>query len=188
MNKIIVLLVGPSGAGKSTLINQTFTNSQYIRSTTTRDIRPGETNGRDYLFTSKSKFKQLINDDGLVQYVKYDNNYYGVTKDEILDKLKTEDVVALPVIYDAVDMFKDYANQNGIKVLTVFLSISKKTLLKHFQSRTDTPEEKQDRISRYSEEIQIQDKFNQHYILNMNINDHALAASKQLQYLINELH
>ena len=184
--KKIVLIVGPSGSGKSTLIAKTFNEKQYIRSTTTRPMRIGEQNGKDYLFVSKNEFLQKIKNDGLVQYVKYDNNYYGVTKDEIQLKLLENDVVASPVIYSAVKSFVDYAEAHEISHLTVFTDISKKTLIKHFESRTDTLAEKQDRISRYDEEIKIKKHFDTEHILNMNIDDHASTASKKLNALINK--
>lgn len=187
MSKVIVLIVGPSGSGKSTLIGKTFENSQYIRSTATRDIRPGEVPGKDYIFTNKASFEKMLKNNELIQYAKYDGNYYGVTKEEIHSKLKEHDVVALPVVYPSVKDFKKFAvEEKNIKVIPVFTYISKNALMEHFKSRTDTPAQKKDRVSRYESELAYKKYFDDEHILNMDIDDHSYTASLKLTKLINK--
>ena len=55
----ILVLSGPSGAGKSTIINaasEDIGEYYFSISTTTREPRKGEENGRDYFFVTKDEF------------------------------------------------------------------------------------------------------------------------------------
>ncbi len=137
--RLIVLLVGCNGAGKTTVLNQVFQPNQILRSTVTRSPRKGEVPNQDYIFTNQADFEKMLNQDDLIQYVRYNGHYYGVTKAEALTKLKEHHLVALPVVYPAVKDFQRFAvSLADTKVLTVFLSITKATLIEHFKSRTDT--------------------------------------------------
>ena len=53
-----IFLIGPMGAGKTTLANALVENYGYRRwpSSTTRPMRPGETNGEDYYFIDDEQF------------------------------------------------------------------------------------------------------------------------------------
>ena len=59
---IMVVLSSPSGAGKTTLTKKVLNSSNNILmsvSATTRQPRPGEVDGKDYIFLSKSKFSEM---------------------------------------------------------------------------------------------------------------------------------
>ena len=59
---LIIILSSPSGAGKTTLVKKLSKLNNFITSVshTTRPPRTNETNGKDYFFISKKKFKSLI--------------------------------------------------------------------------------------------------------------------------------
>ncbi|CDO02289.1 guanylate kinase [Oceanobacillus picturae] len=80
---ILFILSGPSGVGKGTVRKELFdqaTELKYSISMTTRNSRPGETDGVDYFFKSKEEFEELINQNELLEYAKYVNNYYGTPR------------------------------------------------------------------------------------------------------------
>ena len=63
MNKTIFILSGPAGVGKTTIwhkIEHRVPHIAKIITTTSRDIRPGETNGVDYHFLSRTDFEAKI--------------------------------------------------------------------------------------------------------------------------------
>ncbi|CAL4323720.1 guanylate kinase [Buchnera aphidicola] len=81
----LFIISAPSGTGKSTLIQQMFKknildNITISISYTTRLMRRGEKNGKDYYFVSKKKFKNMIKKGFFLEYAKIFNDYYGTSK------------------------------------------------------------------------------------------------------------
>ena len=64
---------------------------------TTRLIRSGEQDGADYIFMSRDDFRQLIADDGLLEWAEVYGNLYGVPKAQVTDALKRGQDVILKV-------------------------------------------------------------------------------------------
>lgn len=104
-----IIISGPSGSGKSALIeyieNQ---NPLFLEATgsTTRQKREVET-GRMY-FISKQEFELLIQTGRLIEYCIYNNNYYGVSKDEF-EKLKDYYLI-FNVSYSSAQVIKNIYN------------------------------------------------------------------------------
>ena len=85
---IMVVLSSPSGAGKTTLTKQILNTSRNILmsvSATTRQPRPGEVDGEDYIFLSKSKFSEMIDNDEFLEYAKVFDNFYGTPRAPVED-------------------------------------------------------------------------------------------------------
>lgn len=81
----IYILSGPSAAGEDSIIRglENQINFEKIITTTTREMRPGELQGKSYYFISKEEFKNGIENDEFYEYAEEDrNNFYGVTKKE----------------------------------------------------------------------------------------------------------
>lgn len=78
---MLIVLSGPSGVGKGTVRKEIFSqegnNFDYSISMTTRKMRPGEVNGKDYYFVSKEEFEKEIAQGGMLEYAQYVDNYYG---------------------------------------------------------------------------------------------------------------
>ncbi|QOI10856.1 guanylate kinase [Blochmannia endosymbiont of Colobopsis nipponica] len=92
---IAYIISAPSGTGKSSLIdalintqNESLTNIHIVTSYTTRNIRPGEINGKHYHFISTIQFKNMIQKNIFFEYTKTFNNYYGTSKSSIEPILK----------------------------------------------------------------------------------------------------
>ena len=93
---MVTILCGKSAGGKDTLLNELKQNNGFesIVSTTSRPIRDGEMEGREYRFIPKSEFLKKIENDEFLEYRSYnttyrgeeDTWYYGCPKDT-LDKL-----------------------------------------------------------------------------------------------------
>lgn len=82
---MINILLGPSGSGK-TAIGRGSGIPELI-SDTTRDMREGEIDGVTYYFLEKWQFKSRLSLGMYVEHTKYSQNYYGLSKKEIEDKL-----------------------------------------------------------------------------------------------------
>jgi len=83
----LFVITGPSGVGKGTVLEKFFQNNKnivYSISQTTRKPRPGEVHGVNYFFVSNEEFQKSIENDELLEWAKYSDNYYGTRKDFVL--------------------------------------------------------------------------------------------------------
>jgi guanylate kinase len=76
----VFIISAPSGSGKSTLVHRLMTSVPHLTfsiSYTTRPPRQGETNGVDYIFTSRSEFEERLAKAEFLEYAQVFENYYG---------------------------------------------------------------------------------------------------------------
>ena len=87
---MIIIFSGPSGVGKSTIINELLNHiSLYFSiSHTTREKRNNEVDGKDYFFISLHEFNKLIEENYFVEYEKYGTDYYGTSKEQLINSYK----------------------------------------------------------------------------------------------------
>jgi guanylate kinase len=91
----LIVVSGPSGAGKSTLIKaslQAVPELAYSVSATTRPPRPGEVDGKDYIFLSREEFERWIEEGRFLEWAEYSGNLYGTPEqrvEEFLDEGKS---------------------------------------------------------------------------------------------------
>ena len=85
MNKGLLFVVSaPSGCGKGTILSEILNERIYFSvSSTTRKPRNGEVDGVDYNFITVSQFKELIEENGMLEYAEYCGNYYGTPKNMV---------------------------------------------------------------------------------------------------------
>ena len=82
----LLVVAGPSGVGKSTLIHGALAKNPrwcFSVSATTRPIRPGEQDGREYHFVSQDEFVRMITAGDLLEYAEVYGNFYGTPRAEI---------------------------------------------------------------------------------------------------------
>ena len=130
------ILSSPSGAGKTTLVKKISRNKNFLVSIshTTRLPRPNEKNGKDYYFTSKKIFKKLIKKGEFLEHAKVFDNYYGSSKDLIINKLKQGKNVLFDIDWQGTRQIKN--KKLKYKLLTIFiLPPSKNELLKRLIKR-----------------------------------------------------
>jgi guanylate kinase len=86
MNKSNIFIIsGPSGAGEDSIIEGLYKYFpiERVKTTTTRQMRPGESQGSPYYFISKDEFQRGIKNGDFVEHAEeYNGNSYGVTKEE----------------------------------------------------------------------------------------------------------
>ncbi len=122
----LFLIVGPSGSGKGTVINQLrtrFPGFVYPVSYTTRSKRSGEEDGEVYNFISKAQFEQKIKDGEFLEYaVVHSDNYYGTSKKDILDALKSGAVVIREIDIQGFNSVKEIVPQQNL--VSIFMKVS----------------------------------------------------------------
>jgi guanylate kinase len=82
----LIIISSPSGGGKGTLIKEvlnTIPDMTYSISYTTRSIRSGEADGREYFFVSRDDFEQRRSAGEFLEYAEVHGNYYGTSRSQI---------------------------------------------------------------------------------------------------------
>lgn len=88
---LMFILSSPSGAGKTTVARKLLQQVDGIGmsvSVTTRPIRPGEVDGKDYIFTDQAGFDQMVEDGAFLEWARVFGNSYGTPKAQIKAGLK----------------------------------------------------------------------------------------------------
>ena len=77
---VLLIVASPSGAGKTSLCRRLMADHGELQlsiSMTTRPIRPGEVDGRDYNFVSHEEFQRLIEQDAFLEWADVHGQKYG---------------------------------------------------------------------------------------------------------------
>jgi len=93
----LYIISAPSGAGKTSLVKALLESTDDIMvsvSHTTRGMRPGEVDGKDYHFTSVETFRSMIGDNAFLEHAQVFDNFYGTSRSSALDMMaKGVDVI-----------------------------------------------------------------------------------------------
>ena len=118
MNKILVL-AGPSGSGKSTIEKYAKEHCRYVPivSATTRTPRVNEVQGKSYWFHSHYNFLKKVVNNEFVEYAMYNEEFYGVLKSELEEKLKMGNVVCVLESIGAHKMLELYPNETVVVII-----------------------------------------------------------------------
>ncbi len=86
-----VVISGPSGVGKDTIIAEIETQSSYrkLAAYTTRPMRSGEQNGKDYRFVTHQQFSQLRIQHEFLDCTELKGNLYGTPLREFEQETET---------------------------------------------------------------------------------------------------
>lgn len=104
---LLCIVSGPSGSGKTTLCRAACQaeNAHYSISATTRPMRPGEVNGRDYHFLTEADFLRRIEAGEFLEYATVFGRHYGTLKSE-----------ALPLLAQGQDVLMDLDVQGAAQL------------------------------------------------------------------------
>lgn len=84
----VVIISGPSGSGKDTILRLLLKKNPEIKfsiSSTTRPMREEDKIEKKYDFLSVAEFEAMIENDQLLEYNRYVDNYYGTPKKPVED-------------------------------------------------------------------------------------------------------
>lgn len=176
----LIIISSPSGGGKGTLILELMRMNigvGYSVSFTTRPMRSGEMEGRDYFFVSKAAFEARIAAGEFLEYAEVHGNYYGTSK-AIVEALIEEgkDVILEIDVQGAGWVLKRLPTAVSIFILPP----SFEALTRRLTARaTESPEQLELRLSNSFGEVMQYTDFE--YVV---INDEVRAASSRLESII----
>lgn len=152
---VLVVVSGFSGAGKGTVMKrllEKYDNYALSISVTTRKPRPGEADGREYFFRTKEEFEKFIEEDALIEYAQYVDNYYGTPRFYVEEQLAAGKDVILEIEIQGAMKVKE---KNPEAVLVFVTPPTVEELKRRLTERgTETPEVIAERLARASEEAE----------------------------------
>ena len=179
MKADIFVLSAPAGGGKTTIANlllKEIPNLQRIVTYTTRQPRPGEKNGVDYVFVSKEEFEKLIQENAFLEHAIVHGNYYGTPKREVFELI--EKGIDVLLIIDVQGMRQIKSNYKDI--ISIFLIPPSFDELKlRMKKRGDSEEEIQKRLHTAIKELKAWKEYD--YIV---VNDEIQKAKENTKYII----
>ena len=176
----LYVFTGPSGAGKGTLLSRLQEQDNrlfYSISATTRAPRPGETNGVQYYFLSKTEFEEKIAQHAFLEYACYVENYYGTLEAPVNEKLEQGfDVVLEIEVQGAMQVHEKRPDA----VMVFIAPPSFEELAARLRGRGTEDEEKVlKRLETAKEELKQQDRFD--YVI---VNDELDRAVEELKDIL----
>ena len=172
----MIVLSGASASGKTEvakLLAKKYGITKII-TTTTRSMRVGEVDKRDYFFISKEEFEKKIANGDFVEYTFYNGNLYGSTKDQIADNRC--------VVIDPAGL-KSYIALNDPNIITFYLEANEETRRQRMIGRGDDPDKiisriENDRIAFKKENVAKVD-----YVIDSDINHSIEQVADQVYNL-----
>lgn len=116
---LMLVLSSPSGAGKSTISREILTGHQNLAmsiSATTRPSRPGEIDGKDYIFVGQPEFDRLVDAHELLEYATVFGNSYGTPKGPVEDALTQGHDVLFDVDWQGTQQLKQNARDDLVSI------------------------------------------------------------------------
>jgi guanylate kinase len=152
---LMFVLSSPSGAGKTTLSRLLIDHVPGLSmsvSATTRLMRPGEVEGRDYLFVDKARFDQMVGQNELLEWATVFGNRYGTPRMPVEAALSAGRDVLFDIDWQGTQQLREKARDDVVSVF--ILPPSAEDLEKRLHSRAqDSDEVIRGRMSRASHEM-----------------------------------
>jgi guanylate kinase len=152
---LMFVLSSPSGAGKTTLSRLLLERVPGLKmsvSATTRPMRPGEVDGRDYLFVDNARFEEMVKRHELLEWAIVFENHYGTPRAPAEAALAAGQDVLFDIDWQGTQQLREKARADVVSVF--ILPPSAADLEKRLRSRAqDSQEVIRKRMSRASHEL-----------------------------------
>ena len=178
----LFIVSSPSGGGKTTLIRRLLENPpgaplHFSVSHTTRQMRKGEEEGREYHFITAETFQKMVQADEFLEHNEVHGHIYGTSKSEVLPRLAAgEDVVLDIDVQGARDIRRGYP----LAVSIFIVPASPQILEERLRARgLDGEEAIRKRLINAAREVQQAQEFQ--YVI---VNDDLDRAALELQSVV----
>lgn len=180
----LIVVSGPSGAGKSTVVFKAVEKRNdvcFSISVTTRKPRPNEVNGKEYFFVDLDRFREMVDNDELLEHAEYVANSYGTPKAYVEEKLNS----GMNVLLDIEVQGARQVHEKMPDAVMIFIAPpSMDELRKRLEGRgTETERAIEARLIRAGQEYKEANFYD--YLI---VNDDADRAATELDAIITSSH
>ncbi|MBT3908427.1 MAG: guanylate kinase [Rhodospirillaceae bacterium] len=151
----MLVLSSPSGAGKSTISRALLDQNPDLTmsvSATTRPMRPGEVEGRDYYFINQEKFDEMVAAKEFLEHATVFGNSYGTPRLPVMDALNDGLDVLFDVDWQGTQQIRGNALEDLVSIFILPPSIEE--LERRLRTRAqDTEEVVQSRMAKATSEM-----------------------------------
>jgi guanylate kinase len=138
----MLVISSPSGAGKSTIARELLTGDGELTmsvSATTRPPRPGEVDGKDYVFVGKEVFERMVAEERLLEHATVFGNRYGTPREPVEAALRKGRDILFDVDWQGTQQLKQNARADLVSVF--ILPPSHRELEQRLRGRAQDSEE-----------------------------------------------
>ena len=177
---VMFVLSSPSGAGKTTLSRRLLENDPGVEmsvSVTTRPMRPGEIEGRDYYFIRDDRFQAMVDSGDLLEHALVFDHYYGTPREHVFSALAAGKDVLFDIDWQGTRQLAERCREDLVSVF--ILPPSLRELERRLRQRAqDSEVVVQKRMARATDDISHWQEYD-YVIVNDNL-DEALVLIKQI--------
>jgi guanylate kinase len=178
---LMFILSSPSGAGKTTVSRMLLEADKQIGlsvSVTTRPMRPGEVDGKDYIFVDKPTFQKMVEDEEFLEWAEVFGNLYGTPKAQIKAGLREGQDFLFDIDWQGTQQLYQRMETDVVRVFLLPPSIDE--LERRLHSRaTDSEEVIKGRMARARAEISHWDGYD--YVV---VNDDIQACFETVRGIL----
>ena len=174
----LIVISAPSGTGKSTICKKLLKNNsewKFSVSATTRNLRNGEVDGKDYLCMSNEKFEHAVKFGDFFEWEWVHGNKYGTPIGPLEDALDDGDTILLDIdVKGGISVMEEFPDETiGIFIEPPGDNLPEQleVLEERLNQRGNVPTQLiTKRLKRFPLEIEYKEKFMYHFI-NANLDE-----------------